>query len=410
MTAPDSRTRRPRGGDTVIDLRQAAASRQPGPGADAPGPQRPRPGRRRPGLPRRGRPRRGGTALLPALREVGRHAGSLEQRRLVEDSDASPARLETHDGTGARVDRVRTHPAWQQLLRDGAEAGLGGRPVGEHRAARPPGPRRRPAALGPDRAVVRRRAQHAPRGGGRGRRHARGRHLAAPPGLPPRRRGRAPRRGRPRPRRAARRGGGHRARQLGPGRPARDHGHPGARRPGGGRAHVAPQRAQVVRGQRRRRRPARHRGHRGRQRHLPRPAPGRPRPARRAAPAGQRPARLAGRRRGAAGGLGRPPGRRRRGRAPPAGCAPWTARAAVDGAVLAAAALRAAVLLGGTHARHRHVPGGPLDTVPLVRTLLADLAVESEAATLLALRLRGGGRTRPRRRSCAWPPRWPRPG
>jgi putative acyl-CoA dehydrogenase len=59
----------------------------------------------------------------------------------------------------------------------------------------------------------------------------------------------------------------------------------------------------------------------------------------------------------------------------------------LDGAVMAAASLRAAVRLGGTHARHRHVPGGPLDTVPLVRTLLADLAVESEAATLLALRL-----------------------
>jgi putative acyl-CoA dehydrogenase len=41
------------------------------------------------------------------------------------------------------------------------------------------------------------------------------------------------------------------------------------------------------------------------------------------------------------------------------------------------------------HTRHRHAFGGPLAGKPLMRNVLADLAVESEAATVLALRLAG---------------------
>jgi putative acyl-CoA dehydrogenase len=52
-----------------------------------------------------------------------------------------------------------------------------------------------------------------------------------------------------------------------------------------------------------------------------------------------------------------------------------------------AAGMRAALVQAVHHARHRAAFGGPLIGKPLMRNVLADLAVESEAATALALRL-----------------------
>jgi putative acyl-CoA dehydrogenase len=54
-----------------------------------------------------------------------------------------------------------------------------------------------------------------------------------------------------------------------------------------------------------------------------------------------------------------------------------------------AAGMRAALTQAVHHARHRHAFGGPLADKPLMRNVLADLALESEAATTLALRLAG---------------------
>lgn len=51
------------------------------------------------------------------------------------------------------------------------------------------------------------------------------------------------------------------------------------------------------------------------------------------------------------------------------------------------ALLRQALVQGVHHARHRHAFGKPLLGQPLMRNVLADLALESEAATALALRL-----------------------
>ena len=51
------------------------------------------------------------------------------------------------------------------------------------------------------------------------------------------------------------------------------------------------------------------------------------------------------------------------------------------------ALLRQALVQGVHHARHRHAFGKPLLEQPLMRNVLADLALESEAATALALRL-----------------------
>ncbi|WP_306205175.1 acyl-CoA dehydrogenase family protein [Actinoplanes sp. RD1] len=54
-----------------------------------------------------------------------------------------------------------------------------------------------------------------------------------------------------------------------------------------------------------------------------------------------------------------------------------------------ASGMRAALVQAVHHARHRSAFGGPLIGKPLMRAVLADLAVETEAATALALRLAG---------------------
>ena len=54
-----------------------------------------------------------------------------------------------------------------------------------------------------------------------------------------------------------------------------------------------------------------------------------------------------------------------------------------------ASGMRAALSQAIHHARHRHAFGGPLADKPVMRSVLADLALESEAATVLALRLAG---------------------
>lgn len=54
-----------------------------------------------------------------------------------------------------------------------------------------------------------------------------------------------------------------------------------------------------------------------------------------------------------------------------------------------ASGTRAALAIAAHHARHRHAFGSALIDKPLMRNVLADLALESEAATTLALRLAG---------------------
>jgi putative acyl-CoA dehydrogenase len=54
-----------------------------------------------------------------------------------------------------------------------------------------------------------------------------------------------------------------------------------------------------------------------------------------------------------------------------------------------ASGMRAALVQAVHHSRHRHAFGGLLADKPLMRNVLADLAVETEAATALALRLAG---------------------
>jgi putative acyl-CoA dehydrogenase len=61
----------------------------------------------------------------------------------------------------------------------------------------------------------------------------------------------------------------------------------------------------------------------------------------------------------------------------------------LDCVIGSAAGMRAALVQAVHHTRHRNAFGGPLADKPLMRNVLADLTLESEAATVLALRLAG---------------------
>ncbi len=61
----------------------------------------------------------------------------------------------------------------------------------------------------------------------------------------------------------------------------------------------------------------------------------------------------------------------------------------LDCVIGSASGMRAALVQAIHHARHRSAFGGPLIGKPAMRNVLADLALESEAATVLAVRLAG---------------------
>ncbi|GAB2679218.1 acyl-CoA dehydrogenase family protein [Thalassiella azotivora] len=63
-----------------------------------------------------------------ALAELSVLAGGTKARSWGQQAEAHPPVLRTHDPRGERVDEVEYHPAWHQLLRTGVEHGLGGTP------------------------------------------------------------------------------------------------------------------------------------------------------------------------------------------------------------------------------------------------------------------------------------------
>ena len=63
-------------------------------------------------------------AHLGRLRDLGRLAGSERALRWAELVDRFPPTLRSHDPYGRRVDEVDYHPAWHRLLQSGAHAGL----------------------------------------------------------------------------------------------------------------------------------------------------------------------------------------------------------------------------------------------------------------------------------------------
>ncbi|QNP69483.1 acyl-CoA dehydrogenase family protein [Streptomyces roseirectus] len=60
------------------------------------------------------------------LGELGRSAGSVQVREWAAQADGNPPGLRTHDRFGNRVDEAVFHPAWHRLLGKGVGAGLTG--------------------------------------------------------------------------------------------------------------------------------------------------------------------------------------------------------------------------------------------------------------------------------------------
>ena len=65
---------------------------------------------------------------LERLSELGRLASSVQAGRWAEAVDRNPPRLRSHDPYGRRVDEVEHHPAWHRLLQAGVRAGLAATP------------------------------------------------------------------------------------------------------------------------------------------------------------------------------------------------------------------------------------------------------------------------------------------
>ncbi|MCW2699682.1 MAG: alkylation response protein [Blastococcus sp.] len=67
-------------------------------------------------------------ATLNSLAGLGRLAGSEQAREWGRLADENPPKLRTHDRYGHRIDEVEFHPAWHDLMRTAVEHGLAGAP------------------------------------------------------------------------------------------------------------------------------------------------------------------------------------------------------------------------------------------------------------------------------------------
>jgi putative acyl-CoA dehydrogenase len=68
--------------------------------------------------------RHGAGEHLARLGDLGRLAGAQRTARWVESVDRYPPHLRTHDPSGRRIDEVEHHPAWHRLLQHAVRAGL----------------------------------------------------------------------------------------------------------------------------------------------------------------------------------------------------------------------------------------------------------------------------------------------
>ncbi len=68
--------------------------------------------------------RHGESAHVPALRDLGRLAGSPQSREHARLADENPPALRSHDRYGHRVDEVEFHPSWHWLMTRAVEHGL----------------------------------------------------------------------------------------------------------------------------------------------------------------------------------------------------------------------------------------------------------------------------------------------
>jgi putative acyl-CoA dehydrogenase len=70
--------------------------------------------------------RYGANPANPALHALGRRAGTEQVQRWATEANSCPPVLRTHDRYGHRIDEVDFHPSWHELLRVAVEAGLHG--------------------------------------------------------------------------------------------------------------------------------------------------------------------------------------------------------------------------------------------------------------------------------------------
>ena len=68
--------------------------------------------------------RHGANDSLPRLHELGVIAGSATARRIAAEADSNPPVLRTYDRYGNRIDEVDFHPAWHQLMARAVDFGL----------------------------------------------------------------------------------------------------------------------------------------------------------------------------------------------------------------------------------------------------------------------------------------------
>jgi len=67
-------------------------------------------------------------AALDSLAGLGRLAGSEQAQEWGRLANENPPRLRTHDRYGHRIDEIEFHPAWHELMRTAVENGLAGAP------------------------------------------------------------------------------------------------------------------------------------------------------------------------------------------------------------------------------------------------------------------------------------------
>jgi putative acyl-CoA dehydrogenase len=73
----------------------------------------------------------GGGAALPRIGEIGRQAGAERTQELGRLANENPPKLRTHDRYGHRIDEVEFHPAWHDLLGTAIGNGLHAAPWGQ---------------------------------------------------------------------------------------------------------------------------------------------------------------------------------------------------------------------------------------------------------------------------------------
>ena len=78
--------------------------------------------------------REGASWYLPELHELGRWAGSADAQTWADQANRCEPVLRTHDRYGHRVDEVDFHPAWHRLLEVSVDAGLGAAPWADSRS------------------------------------------------------------------------------------------------------------------------------------------------------------------------------------------------------------------------------------------------------------------------------------